>query len=159
MLRADPRTETLRRAGLFGGAAFFGFWCTDWIQHYAHPGARIGIWSLRPWWLFAAFGVYGALVLHDRFLKAASIVFAVQNLATSISLRRVSALAADFSNVLIVAFALLLVVAGARHRTRKEYLLAIVAFAGAIVFSFGVKEYAREVNGGRSVIHEQGISR
>ena len=159
MLRADARTETLRRAALFGGAVVFGFLCADWIQDYVHPGARLAIWSLRPWWLFAAVGAYAALVLHDRFLKAASMVLVVQNLVASTLLSQRSARAVAVSSGLIGMFALLLVIAGARRRTRKDIVLAIVTFTGAIVFSLGAKEYARDIVVGRSVTEEHGILR
>jgi hypothetical protein len=158
MLRADARTETLRRGGVFGGAALLALWCTDWIQHYLHPSASIPVWHLSPPWLFAAVGAYGAVVLHDRFLKAALIVFTLPNLASIIFDRHSSVMAA-FSNALIGTFAVLLLVAGARHRTRKDLLLAVIVFAGAMMFSLSVREYALYVISGRSVTYGHGGSR
>src|SRR5689334_9253182 len=123
MLKGDARTEAFRRVGLFGGAAILGAWSADWIRYLADPAQKIPYASLGQLsWAFAAFGIYGAVVLHDRFLKAASIAFVAQNAAAvtpSLSWTPVQ-------NVLSGVVALLLIVAGARHRSKQVLIVAVL---------------------------------
>src|SRR5690349_10431423 len=133
MLRGDARSELFRRIGLFGGAAILGLWSADWIHNLAHPDAKIGFASFGPLsWAFAAFGVYGAIVFHDRFLKAASIAFAAQNIAVAVPW------VTPLPNVLIGVVAVLLIVAGARHRNRQALIVAVAVFVCALGLRFVV---------------------
>ena len=80
----------------------------------------------------------------------------LQNVTASIVLNGSSGVAAFLPNALIGVFAVLLIIAGARHRSRKDLFLAVVVFAAVLMFSFVVREYARYVSSGRSLMYGHG---
>jgi hypothetical protein len=156
MLRGDARTEALRRAGLFGGAVLFASWCTQWIYHFVVGGGQLRASSQGPLSvMFVVFGAYAAIVLHDRILKAAAVVFAMQHLLVLIPTTSARATVLFISNALIGVTAILLIVAGARHRTRKDLVVAVGVFVVAVAGDVGLTEYGRYVLGGRSVTYGQ----
>lgn len=154
MLRADSRTEILRRAGLFAGAVMLAAWCARGVYYVA--GCRAA-WHVANYpnplrLMFIAIGVAMMIVLHDRFLKCAAGAFAIKWMIAA------SPLAASDAGVVVqpvlgIAVAVLLVIAGGRHRTATTLGLAAALFVGMLAFDVGATEYASYLLSGRSVMH------
>jgi uncharacterized membrane protein len=136
----------------------FAVWCTDWIDRLMHPVGRVGgARSFDPVSLmFVVVCAYAAVVLHDRFLKASAVAFAAENLLRLIPNVSATASVSLLTNGLIGLAAILLIVAGARRRTRRDLALAAVVFVVMMMVSFGLRQYARYLIGGRSVMYGQG---
>jgi hypothetical protein len=150
VLRKDLRTEVMRRAGLFLGAAILGLWCADWLEYFSGASAAPGMAISSPTYalLFVAIGVLLAVVSHNWLLRAAWIVLAIQHGAVALSpiVRGWSPVWA--SSMLTGPFAVLLVVAGARRRTGQVRFAAAAVFVGPMVARIVVLTYAARVRSG-----------
>src|SRR4051794_7130282 len=105
MLTADAGTEIFRRTALFLGAGLLGIQIGAWFS-----GSGIGFAPPPALALpFAAGGLLCAFRFHDRWLRAASMVFALQYLFLAAPMLRVGSSGRWLSGGLTATFALLLV--------------------------------------------------
>jgi hypothetical protein len=101
---------------------------------------------------FVAIGALLAVVSHDRLLRAAWTVLAIQHAAVALSATVRGWPLGWASSVLTGLFAVLLIVAGARRRTGRILFVAAAVFIGAIVARIVVLTYAARVRSGHSVV-------
>jgi hypothetical protein len=154
MLRADARTEVMRRAGLYLGAAILGFWCSAWFDYFSGGPlqASLPMASTAYALAFAALGCWLGVTSHNWLLRTAWIMFAVQHVVNAFSPILRNWPVGWVSNLLTGVFAILLVIAGARRRTARVLLVALAVFVGAMIIKIGVSMYAKRVRSGYSVV-------
>jgi hypothetical protein len=142
------------RAGLYLGAAVFGLWCAAWIQYFSGAPLYAGIGNPRPAYalVFVVLGVVLAVVSHNRPLRAAWFVFAIQHLLNALAAVLPSWSGVWGANVLTGLFAVLLIIAGARRRPARVLVVAIAVFVAAAALRIIATNYAKRVRNGYSVI-------
>jgi hypothetical protein len=151
----------MRRASLFFGAAILGIWCAVLFEHASGAPLQsvLSNSSVAFSALFVAIGVALAVVSHDRFLRAAWIVFAVQHVLNLVLLNVRTSPAVWASSILTGSFATLLIVAGAKRRTARVLAIAAAVFVGAMIVRIVVTGYARRVLSGHSVVETKASRR
>jgi len=144
----------MRRAGLFLGAAILGLWCADWLEYFAGASVQPGLSTSSPGYalIFVAIGVLLAVISHNRLLRAAWTVLAIQHAAVALSATLRGWPLGWASSVLTGLFAVLLIVAGARGRNGRILFVAATVFVGAMVARIVVLAYAGRVRSGHSVV-------
>jgi hypothetical protein len=140
--------EAFRRGSLFFGAALLGIQCGAWAisrsTDIASPPAITAVFAV----------VFGLTVLRIRhpLLRAAFALLAVQRLLALLPMIPAPAVPHWLAGVFTVAVATLLILAGARDRTRAILALAAVTFVVVLGLEIATTRYVRWVLGGRSVM-------
>jgi len=157
VLRPDAPTEVFRRAGLFFGAAFLGLLAGRWVAYASDRSAAIFPTAHQPLLdvFFAAVGVVLAFRLQSILLRSAWIVFASEHLLLSARPFGDSAVAPWLAITASTAFALILVIAGARRRTSRALALAVAIFMASVGLQMGLTEWSKRLRGFHSVVSLQ----
>jgi hypothetical protein len=144
----------MRRAGLFLGTAILGVWCAAWFERGVGAPLQsvLSSSSLIFAAVFVVLGVALAFASHDRFLRSAWIVFAVQHVLNLAPHDIRTPPVAWASSILTGIFATLLIVAGARRRSARALVVAAAVFVGAVILSIAATAYVKRVRNGYSVV-------
>ena len=128
-MNRDPGAEVFRRAALFLGAGLLGIQVGAWFS-----GSGGGF--VPPPAIALAFVVGGLLCafrFHDRWLRAAFVVFALEHLIVASPMMGIGPIAAWLPGALIAIFALFLVLAGVRRRSGGVLVGAAAVLVAALV--------------------------
>src|ERR671930_32140 len=84
MLKADAKTEALRRASLFVGAVLLASSCARGLYFLAgcRFGTGVSAFPLLAAILIIAVGLCLAITVHDRFLKGAALLLITEYVLT-----------------------------------------------------------------------------
>jgi hypothetical protein len=129
MFRADPGAEVFRRAALFLGAGLLGIQVGAWFSRYGGgfiPSPAIAL-------AFAAGGLLCAFRFHDRWLRAAFVVFALEHMFIAAPLIGTRPIGHWLPGASMATFALFLLLAGARRRSVAVLAAAAAVFVAALV--------------------------